>query len=302
MTLELVGVRKAFGDVQALDGVDLRVEPGQMMGFLGPNGAGKTTSMRAILGLNVVDEGALHWGGEPLGEEHRRRVGYMPQERGLYARMRVHEHISYIGQLAGLPDSEADARADRWIERVDLVDRRDDLVQELSVGNQQRVQLAVALVHEPRLLVLDEPFAGLDPVAVSTLASVMTEQVDAGAAVLFSSHQLDLVQDLCQHVTIINAGRTVATGTVEDLRAASHSRVLAVDWESAATWSPEGGEPIGPGRWVTDASADPAALMAGAASAGRITSFSFEPPGLDEVFLELVGAGATPAPASAVTA
>jgi ABC-2 type transport system ATP-binding protein len=169
----------------------------------------------------------------------RRRIGYMPQERGLYVRMKVLEHIAYIGRLAGLEAEPASARADHWIGRVGLSDRRDDKIQELSVGNQQRVQLAVALVHDPALLVLDEPFAGLDPVAVTTLSEVMRERVDTGAAVVFSSHQLDLVQDLCDDVTIIAGGRTVASGRVDELRVASHRRFLEITWAGAAPdWTP----------------------------------------------------------------
>ncbi len=214
-SLEASGLRKCYGDVVALDGVDLRVEPGRLLGFLGPNGAGKTTTMRAILRLVELDGGTITWGGRRIGDAERRAIGYLPQERGLYARMRVHEQVAYFGRLAGLARAAADAAASDWIERVGLADRRDDLVQALSVGNQQRVQLAVALVHAPQLLILDEPFAGLDPVAVANLQQVIVEQVDAGVAVVFSSHQLELVQDLCEDVSIIAKGRSIADGTVQ---------------------------------------------------------------------------------------
>jgi len=291
--LEVAGLHKAYGDVQALRGVDLVVEHGQMIGFLGSNGAGKTTTMRSIIGLTSVDEGSVSWKGRPISVDDRRNIGYMPQERGLYARMKVHEHISYFGRIAGLENDIADQRAHEWAERVNLDDRKDDLVQELSTGNQQRVQLAVALVHEPELLILDEPFAGLDPVAVSMLASVMSEQVDRGVSVVFSSHQLDLVQDLTEDVTIIAGGRTRATGKVSELRQRSPHRMLALRWaDDPPAWTPDNADtleaPAGESRFRVPADVDAAELIAIAAQHGVLNSVSFEPPGLEAVFIELV--------------
>jgi len=291
--LEVRGLRKAYSGVQALDGVDLTVEHGQMVGFLGSNGAGKTTTMRSIIGLTAVDAGSVSWNGSPISVDDRRNIGYMPQERGLYARMRVHEHIAFIGRLCGLEDDVADRRAHEWSERVNLEDRKEDLVQELSTGNQQRVQLAVALVHEPQLLILDEPFAGLDPVAVSMLTGVMSEQVENGVSVVFSSHQLDLVQDLTEHVTIIAGGRTRASGKVTELRQRSPHRILSMRWaDHVPHWTPSSAETLdaatGESRFRVSADAEPAALIAAASEVGTLTSVSFEPPGLEDVFIELV--------------
>lgn len=296
--LAVSGVRKAFGDIQALDGVDLQVPRGQLIGFLGPNGAGKTTTMRAVLGLTAVDDGSVLWDGHPISSDDRSNIGYMPQERGLYPRMRVHEHIAYIGRLAGLADDVADRRASQWAERVGLEGRADDLIETLSTGNQQRVQLAVSLVHEPQLLILDEPFAGLDPVAVSMLSDVMNEQVANGTSVVFSSHQLELVQDLASDVTIIANGTTRASGRVADLRARSSHRILDVTWvephgvEVAQTWAPADAVMLDSspltGRYQVSAHADPAALIAAAAEQGVLASVSFEPPGLEDIFIELV--------------
>lgn len=291
--LEVRGLHKAYGDVQALAGVDLIVEHGQMVGFLGSNGAGKTTTMRSIIGLTSVDHGSVQWRGQPINRDDRRNIGYMPQERGLYARMKVHEHIAYFGRLAGLDSSTADTRAHEWAERVNLADRKDDLILELSTGNQQRVQLAVALVHEPELLILDEPFAGLDPVAVAMLSSVMTEQVQRGVSVVFSSHQLELVQDLTEDVTIIAAGRTLATGKVSELRQQAPHRHLILQWVGERPdWAPANSATLpGPAhesRFRVAADADPAALIAEAARAGELAAVSFEPPGLEDVFIELV--------------
>ena len=295
--LEIVGLRKAFGDIQALADCSLVVRPGELVGFLGPNGAGKTTTMRAILGLLATDAGTITWNGAPVDVTLRRRIGYMPQERGLYVRMRVHEHVAYIGRLAGLDPDVADRQASEWVDRVGLTDRRDDLIQELSVGNQQRVQLAVALVHDPDLLVLDEPFAGLDPVAVATLSEVMRDRVEGGAAVVFSSHQLDLVQDLCETVSIVANGRTLAGGAVDELRAASDRRVLKVAWsDPPPDWQPSGCRSsvlLSSTRVRYDVSrdVDGPALIAAAARHGSLTAVTFEPPGLDEVFVELVTDG-----------
>lgn len=289
------GLHKRYGDTVALRGVDLDVGPGQLVGFLGPNGAGKTTTMRAILRLVTLDAGSIGWNGSLLEAAARRGIGYLPQERGLYARMKVHEQIAYFARLAGLDRRDAAAESDSWIARVGLEDRRDDYVQSLSVGNQQRVQLAVALVHRPYLLVMDEPFAGLDPVAVGTLQSIIVEQVEAGVAVVFSSHQLDLVQDLCEDVSIIASGRTVATGTVTELRAASPERIVDIRWADAGLrWEPPvpsarlvATEP-GHTRCFVPTSTDPGAIVSAAVAHGVIESISYEPPPLDEVFLELV--------------
>ena len=291
--LRVEGLHKRFGDITALNGVDLTVPRGQLVGFLGPNGAGKTTTMRGVLGLVAMDSGTVRWNGRPISQDDRRHIGYMPQERGMYPRMKVHEHISYLGRLAGLDHDTASRRAREWAERVGLGDRGDDLIQELSTGNQQRVQLAMALVHEPVLLILDEPFAGLDPVAVSTLIEVMDEQVASGVSVVFSSHQLDLVQDLAEHVTIIAGGVTRATGLVSELRGRSPHRLFEIRWHGEAPqWAPEGARveeaPPGVSRFVVDAVTEATALVAEAATHGDIESVSYTPPGLEEVFLELV--------------
>src|SRR5690349_13709703 len=213
--LEIADVHKRFGDVQALDGCSFSVERGRMLGFLGPNGAGKTTTMRAIFGLVEPDSGDVLWDRRPVGVTERLRFGYMPEERGLYPRMPVGEQIAYFGRLHGMSAAAARAAARAWLDRLGLADRADAKTEELSHGNQQRAQLAAALVHEPELLVLDEPFAGPAPVAVQTLADVLRAEAARGAAVLFSSHQLELVEDICQEVAIIDHGRVGPTGGLE---------------------------------------------------------------------------------------
>ena len=239
--LVLRHVSKRFGSVQALDDCSFSVAPGRMLGFLGPNGAGKTTAMRAVFGLVQLDAGELFWRGRPVGFAERLRFGYMPEERGLYPRMPVGEQLAYFGRLHGLSAGAARTAAAGWLERLGLADRVDAKVEELSHGNQQRAQLAAALLHGPDLLVLDEPFAGLDPVAVHTLAEVLRGEAARGAAVLFSSHQLELVEDICEDVAIVDHGRIVATGDVDTLRRRSQRRWIELQLEGARSGVAAGG-------------------------------------------------------------
>jgi ABC-2 type transport system ATP-binding protein len=293
--LELRHASKRFGPVQALDDCSFSVASGEMLGFLGPNGAGKTTAMRTIFGLVELDAGDVLWHGQPIGLAERMRFGYMPEERGLYPRMRVGEQLEYFGCLHGLDPRAARAAAARWLDRLGLAGRTAAKVEELSHGNQQRAQLAVALLHEPDLLVLDEPFAGLDPVAVHTLAEVLRAVAARGAAVLFSSHQLELVEDICEEVAIVDRGRIVATGDVRALRRASRRRLIELQLEGApAAWRPQvaGVELVerrnGELRLLAARDVDPEQLLADAERAGRVVAFTYGPPSLAELFLELV--------------
>ncbi|MEM7324167.1 MAG: ATP-binding cassette domain-containing protein [Actinomycetota bacterium] len=291
--LEITNISKRYGAVRAVDGLSLAVPRGSLIGFLGPNGAGKTTTMRAIVGMVRLDGGSIAWDGAPVDDRIRNRIGYMPQERGLYARMKVREQVIYFGRLAGLSKRDAAARADHWLERVGVADRADSLVQELSGGNQQRVQLAVSLVHEPELLVLDEPFAGLDPVAAENMRAIITEQADGGASVLFSSHQLDLVENLCEQVAVVAGGSMGATGAISDLRASSPVRILRVRWSTpVVSWQPTAGELVafdGTSATVNlPADADVEASIGQAVSAGPVAEIGIEPPGLADLFADLV--------------
>jgi ABC-2 type transport system ATP-binding protein len=227
--LDLIDLTRRFGDVVALDDVSFSVPGGEMVGFVGPNGAGKTTAMRIVLGVLQADSGEVRWRGKRVDAAVRRRFGYMPEERGLYPKMRVLDQLAYLGRLHGLDAGDARARSLRTIEILGVADRVNDRTETLSLGNQQRVQLAAALAHEPEVLVLDEPFSGLDPVGVDTLAGVLREQAAAGVPVVFSSHQLELVERLCESVVMINAGRIVAAGRISDLRASDARRLVRVE-------------------------------------------------------------------------
>ncbi len=294
--LHLDRLSKRFGDVVALDGCTLSVRRGQMLGFLGPNGAGKTTAMRTIFGLVVPESGEISWDDAPIGTTVRLGFGYMPEERGLYPRMTVLDQIVYFGRLHGMKRSDAAAGASTLLDEFDLGTRADAKVDELSHGNQQRVQLAVALIHTPDLLVLDEPFAGLDPMAASLLAGVLKRRADEGAAVMFSSHQLDVVEDLCEEVVIVNRGKVVAEGSVQELRAASPRRYLEVTLREGRTGWVDGLRGVevvesngGRVRLLLSVGFDVVALAQAAEAAGDVVEFALRPPDLSEVFVEVAG-------------
>jgi ABC-2 type transport system ATP-binding protein len=235
------------------------------------------------------------WDGRQVGLEDRLRFGYMPEERGLYPRMPVAEQVAYFGRLHGMDADQAHAAALAWLERLGLAERASARLEELSHGNQQRAQLAAALVHEPELLVLDEPFAGLDPVAVQTLAEVLRREAERGAAVLFSSHQLELVEDICEDVAIVDDGRVVATGKLDALRQRSQHRQIELRLEGAPPqWLPHvaGIELVnrhdGSLRLSAERDVDPELVLAEAERTAQVVGFSYGPPSLTELFLELV--------------
>ena len=291
--LQLEGLRRAYGTVTALNDLSFDVPAGEVVGFLGPNGAGKTTTMRAIFGLTELDAGTVRWKGAPVGQAERRRFGYMPEERGLYPGMLVGEQIEYLGRLHGLSTPQAAAATNTWLERLDIVDRRNSKVETLSHGNQQRVQLMAALVHKPELLVLDEPLSGLDPTGIDAIGQVLVDQARAGCCVLFSSHQLDQVEDLCERVMIIDHGRLVVSGTVDELATSGPRRlVVRVEGDRSAAWTRQlPGVTVseidgGAARLILEDSLDSDDVLRAAMQAGRVTQFSFERRRLSEVFRE----------------
>ncbi|HUJ66292.1 MAG TPA: ATP-binding cassette domain-containing protein [Acidimicrobiales bacterium] len=291
--LQLEGLTRRYGRVTALDDLSFNVPGGRVVGFLGPNGAGKTTAMRAIFGLTDLDAGTVMWKGVKVGQPERRRFGYMPEERGLYPSMQVGEQIEYLGRLHGMSAAGAAAATRSWLERLQVADRIDSKVEVLSHGNQQRVQLAAALVHEPELLILDEPLAGLDPVGIDAIGAVLTEQARSGRCVLFSSHQLDQVEDLCELVTIIDHGRLIVTGAVDDLATSGPRRlVVRVEGDRDGRWAQAVPgvkvSEVGAGavRLILAPSVDSDSVLRAAMAAGRVTQFSFERRRLSEVFRE----------------
>ena len=294
--LEFDMASKRFGSVLALDACTFTAQPGRLTGFLGPNGAGKTTAMRAVFGLVELDAGAVRWRGAPIGMVERSRFGYMPEERGLYPRMRVRDQLLYLGRLCGRSSTEVSRSVDRWLERLGLSDRRNDRVDALSHGNQQRVQLIAALVNDPDLLVLDEPFSGLDPLAVANMSALLAEVTAAGSTVLFSSHQLDLVEDICEDVVIIDRGHIVTAGDLAELRAAVPQRFVDLryrgtppDWSAMPSVEViEADEEHA--RLRVERNVDLAAIVDAARSTVELVSFAYEPPRLSEIFREAVAA------------
>ena len=294
--LAVEGVTKSFGSVRALDQCTFSAAPKRLTGLLGPNGAGKTTVMRCLLGLVEPDEGRVCWRGAPVTERAWRRFGYMPEERGLYPAMAVREQIIHFGRLSGLTRAAARTAAQAVIDRTGLGELAGSRVEQLSHGNQQRVQLAVALVHQPELLILDEPFAGLDPLGVTSLSDLLTALAEDGATVLFSSHQLDLVQDLCQDVITMDHGRVVLAGSLERLQAAAVSRHINVvfarppvaGWYSGlADVTVDAADDLHM-RLAAGGAADPGEVLRAAQAAGPLLRFGFEPPSLAEMFREAV--------------
>ena len=296
--LQLVDLRRRYGAVVALDGLSFAVPAGQVFGFLGPNGAGKTTAMRAVVGVMALDGGEVRWRGAPVDVRARRSFGYMPEERGLYPGMIVMEQLEYLGRLYGLSATAAHDSARLWTARLGVADKQSAKIETLSQGNQQRVQLAAALVHEPELLILDEPFAGLDPVGVDEMSTVLAERAAAGATVLFSSHQLDLVQDLCEAVAIIHRGRLVAEGGLAELRRGGEPRLaVRVAGDPGGRWA-EGlsstvrrvGLTAGTVLLALSPGADAQLVLDAARAAGPVEHFAYEQRRLSDVFREVVGA------------
>jgi ABC-2 type transport system ATP-binding protein len=293
--LDLHGLTRRFGAVVALDELTFQVPDGQVFGFLGPNGSGKTTTMRAVFGLVALDRGEVRWNGTVVSVRERRRFGYLPEERGLYPGMLVGEQIEYLARLHGKNATDARKATAEWLERLGVADRAASKLESLSLGNQQRVQLAAALVHDPDLLVLDEPLSGLDPVGIDLVGGVLADEASAGRCVVFSSHQLDLVEDLCESVAIIDHGHLVAQGKVDDLTTGGRQRLVvkvAGDWNAAWARGLPGVSvsriEAGAARLVLADGTDSQQVLAAAMKAGPVEQFGFERRRLSEVFMEAV--------------
>ncbi|TDP93410.1 ABC-2 type transport system ATP-binding protein [Leucobacter luti] len=297
--IDISGITRSYGERRVLDGVSFTVQGGRMTGFVGGNGAGKTTTMRIILGVLAADEGTVSLNGSPITAADRASFGYMPEERGLYPKMAVLEQLVYLGRLHGMDAAAAKSSATSLLERLGLTERANDTLESLSLGNQQRAQIAAALVHEPTALVLDEPFSGLDPMAVEVVLGVLRDYAAQGAPVLFSSHQLDIVERLCDDVVVIGDGKIRAHGSREELRAAHSGRSFELELHGPgadAGWVREqAGITVAhlDGGFVRfDAETDQAAqaVLACAVQQSDTTVRSFAPvtPSLAQIFKEVV--------------
>ncbi|MGA2470254.1 MAG: ATP-binding cassette domain-containing protein [Solirubrobacteraceae bacterium] len=291
--LELLGLRHCFGELVALDDVSLTVEDGEIVGLVGRNGAGKTTAMRAVMGILHPDGGSLCWDGNPIGDAERIRFGYMPEERGLYPQMRLASQLTYFARLHGLDAQTAERAANDWLVHLGLGGRTEEKLVALSHGNQQRMQLAVALVHDPELLVLDEPFAGLDPEAVDALSETMHEQAVEGKAILFSSHQLELVERICHRIVILDAGCVLAAGTLPQLRERFPAQ-LRVKVDGRAGWASKlrGASVLRQDEegvlLMVDPGTDPQTILAAAQRVGAVEHFGYESGGLIDLYRQLL--------------
>ena len=303
MALVLDDLVKRFGATTALDGVSFTVEPGEIFGFLGANGAGKTTTMRIILDIIRADSGTTTWNGIPSAEAPRRTWGYLPEERGLYPRMEVLDQLVFFGDLFHIGRKEAERRALEWLDRFGVPDYAHRRAEELSKGNQQKIQFIAAVLHEPEVLLMDEPFAGLDPVNVAILKEAFQEMKRRGATIVFSTHQMEMVEELCESVVLIDHGRVVVGGPIRDVKRSTGRQVvrLAVDGDGSMPWLADvpGVRVVRPGRDYTeldvDQGIDPESVLRAALDheGVRVTQFVIADPSIEEIFIEKVGHRAT---------
>jgi ABC-2 type transport system ATP-binding protein len=297
--LAIEHLRKSFGEVQALDDVTFSVKCGEVFGFLGANGAGKTTTMRIVLGFLRPDAGTVTWDGRPAKELPRRTWGYMPEERGLYLRMPVLEQLTFFASLYGIPRARARAEATDWLARFRISEYADRKAESLSKGNQQKVQYIATILHDPDVLLMDEPVAALDPVNVALLKEAFLEMRDRGKTIIFSTHQLDQAEELCDSVAIIDRGRVVTAGPTREVKRSTGHQVVrvATDGDGDARWlmSLPHVTVTRPGNDYTEllveTGTDPQAVLHAAVSRGKdVLRFEVADPSLEEVFVERVGA------------
>ena len=303
MSLSVEGLVKTFGPVRALDGISFSVEPGRIFGLLGANGAGKTTSMRIVLDVLRPDAGSVTWQGVPNTELPRRTWGYLPEERGLYPRMKVIDVLRYFAALYGVPDDRATAEVTEWLRRFRVPDYADRKVEELSKGNQQKIQFIAAILHDPDVLIMDEPFSGLDPVNAGLLKEAFLAMRDRGKTLIFSTHQMEQVEELCESIAIMDRGRLVEAGNLREVKRRMGRRVVRLSLEGADGAGPDGAAWIDeiPGVSVTRrgqdyvemhvaGETDPESILVAAIQRGdRVTRFEIADPSLEEIFIEKVG-------------
>jgi ABC-2 type transport system ATP-binding protein len=298
VSLVLDNLTKHFGPVTALDGISFSVQPGEVFGFLGGNGAGKTTTMRIILNILRADGGSVTWEGRPTADAPRQTWGYLPEERGLYPRMGVLDQLVFLGALFKLSRREAARRAREWLDRFQIADYASRRAEELSKGNQQKIQFIAAVLHEPDVLLMDEPFVGLDPVNVALLKEAFLEMKSRGATIVFSTHQMEMVEELCETVVLIDRGKVVLGGPVREVRRSTGRQVirLAVDDDTELAWLADvpGVKVVRPGQDYAELdveqSTDPETVLRAALDRGkRVTQFLIDDPSIEEIFIEKVG-------------
>ncbi|MGO2935517.1 MAG: ABC transporter ATP-binding protein [Lactococcus cremoris] len=290
MTLKIDKVRKSFGDKIAVDNLNMVVKPGEVMGLIGQNGAGKTTTFRMILNFISADQGRITWKDGPINQEIKQKIGFLPEERGLYQKMTVEDQILYFAELHGMKRADARLKLQDWMKRLEVVGKPMDKVQTLSKGNAQKIQFIATLIHEPEFLILDEPFTGLDPVNTELLRNEIKRSRDKGAAVIFSNHNMSDVELLSDHLLMLKGGQTILNGTVEDIRASyGRTRVyLESDLSNDELSLISGVESIekrGSGRSIKISEANVGReIFKKVAKDGYVQAFVQSPPSLDEIF------------------
>jgi ABC-2 type transport system ATP-binding protein len=299
MSLIVDSISKRFGDVVALDDASFTVEPGRIFGLLGANGAGKTTSMRIVLDILRPDSGQVTWKGAANTALPRRTWGYLPEERGLYSRMKVGEQLRFFAALYGVSDADARAVIEEWLERFRIPEYLDRKVEELSKGNQQKIQFIAGILHDPDVLIMDEPFTGLDPINVRLLKEAFLAMRDRGKTLIFSTHQMEQVEELCESIAIVDRGKVVVSGVLRDVKRAMGRQVVrfatdrdgnGVDWLTdlpGVTLTTEREDFV---ELRVPAEQDPATILRAALDRGdRVTRFEIAEPSLEEIFVEHVG-------------
>ncbi len=303
MALLVDNISKRFSTVQAVRNLSLQVQEGEIFGFLGPNGAGKTTTIRMILDIFRPDEGRITWRGQPVSEIPRRSWGYLPEERGLYPKMNVEDQLLFLAQLYGRPKKEAKPELDYWLKRLGIEVNRKKKIEELSKGNQQKIQFLATILHDPEIMIMDEPFTGLDPLNVNQLKDAFLEMHRRGKTIIFSTHQMETVEELCQNIAIINKGQIVVGGSLRDVKRSTGRMVvrLAMDEDTQISWL----DSI-PGVTVTKRRADyvemtlapdvrpEQILVIAERQPGRVIRFELAEPSLNDIFIEQVGGSAMP--------
>jgi ABC-2 type transport system ATP-binding protein len=292
--VELAGVTKAYESKVAVRDLSLSIDAGQMFGLLGPNGAGKTSSIRMMMGITMPDSGTINLFGRPFERASLERIGYLPEERGLYKKMKVIEQLVFFGQLHGLAATEARARATSWAKRLDIDEALPKKTEELSKGMQQKIQFIGSLLHDPGLIVMDEPFSGLDPVNAQLLEKTLIELKDEGKAIVFSTHRMDQVEKLCDSICLINKGEAVLTGRVREIKSRYERNHIIVEFEGSADFlnSPEIAEAknfSGHAEIKLKEHGDAQKLLHEASAAARIFRFEMVEPSLEEIFIQTVG-------------
>ena len=292
--VQLTGVTKAYENKVAVNHLDLSIEAGQMFGLLGPNGAGKTSTIRMMLGITLPDSGRIDLFDEPFSRKHLDRVGYLPEERGLYKKMKVLDQLVFFGQLHGVAANEAQTRAVAWAHRMEIADSLDKKAEELSKGMQQKIQFIGTVLHDPGLIIMDEPSTGLDPVNTALLERALLELRDQGKAILFSTHRMEQVEKLCDSICLIDNGNAVLSGKVREIKSRYERNRIIVEFEGSADFlrSAEIAEATnfsGHAEIKLKPHGDAQKLLHEAAAAATIYRFELVEPSLEEIFIQTVG-------------